>query len=100
MNVMFPRDSKRTAPGATSRRRWWLVGGVAVAALGLALGWQWLAAAGLLLPLAFLALLAPCMFMCVKGMGTHRTGSACSSHKPESGSDPEQAGPPQRPDQM
>lgn len=95
MNVMFPRNSKQGAPRKASTRRWWLMGTLAVAALGLALSWNWLAAAGLLVPLAILALMAPCMFMCVKGMGASRqAGNSCSTHKPDGA--PSQKEPPPR----
>lgn len=86
MNAMFPRKA--------STRRWWLIGTLAVTALGLALSWNWLAAVGLLVPLAFLLLFAPCMFMCVKGMGVSpQAGDSRSTHKPDAGAAPL---PPQR----
>lgn len=52
-----------------------LVGSAAIVVLGLALGWNWLAAAGVLPFLYFL----PCvlmMGMCMKGMGSGKTGNA------------------------
>ena len=52
-----------------------LVGSAAIVVLGLGLGWNWLAAAGVLPFLYFL----PCvlmMGMCMKGMGSGKTGNA------------------------
>jgi hypothetical protein len=63
------------------KRRRLLVGSAVVAVLGLALGWNWLAAAGVL-PILFATL--PCalmMGMCMKGMGSNKSGSSCSQDK-------------------
>jgi hypothetical protein len=52
-----------------------LVGSAAIVVAGLALGWNWLAAAGVLPFLYFL----PCalmMGMCMKGMGSGKSGNA------------------------
>lgn len=52
-----------------------LVGSAVIVVLGLALGWDWLAAAGVLPFLYFL----PCvlmMGMCMKGMGSGKTDNA------------------------
>lgn len=52
-----------------------LVAAAAIVVLGVALGWSWLAAAGVLPFLYFL----PCvlmMGMCMKGMGSGKTGTA------------------------
>lgn len=53
-------------------RRGWLIGGAVVIALGLWLGWEWLAAAGALpLILALLPCAAMCALgLCMKGGGT------------------------------
>lgn len=56
------------------KQRRLLVGSAVIAMLGLALGWNWLATAGLLPFLVFL----PCvlmMGMCMKGMGSSKTGN-------------------------
>lgn len=61
------------------KRRRLLVGSAAVIVLGLALGWNWLAAIGALPFLAFL----PCalmMGMCMKGMGSNNAGKSDSQN--------------------
>lgn len=52
-----------------------LVGSAAVVVLGLALGWNWLAAAGVL-PFLFFLPCALMMGMCMKGMGSSKTGNS------------------------
>lgn len=68
-------------------RRWvaryklWLGGG-AVIALGLALGWNTLAAAGALYLLVCMVPCALMMGMCMKGMGSKDTQSSGSQNEP------------------
>lgn len=52
-----------------------LVGSAVVVVLGLALGWNWLAAAGAL-PFLFFLPCALMMGMCMKGMGSKNTGNS------------------------
>ena len=60
-------------------RRGWLIGGaVAVIALGLGLGWEWLAAVGAL-PLIVGVL--PCVAMCALGL-CMKGGGTDSCHQP------------------
>lgn len=63
-----------------------LVGSAAIVVLGLALGWNWLAAAGVLPLLLFL----PCalmMGMCMKGMGSGKTDNSKDTQgEPHTGS--------------
>lgn len=61
-------------------RRRLLVGAAAILVLGLALGWNWLAAIGALQLLWFL----PCALMlgmCMKGMRSNNGGNSCSQSK-------------------
>jgi hypothetical protein len=59
-------------------RRGWLIGGAVVVALGLWLGWEWLAAVGAL-PLILTVL--PCAAMCVLGLCMKGSGTD-SCHQP------------------
>lgn len=73
-----------TARRWVARYKLWLGAG-AIIALGLALGWNSLAAAGIL-PILFAML--PCMLMmavCMKGMGSNNAGSFCSQNQQTSG---------------
>jgi hypothetical protein len=56
-----------------------LVGSAAVVVLGLALGWNWLAAAGAL-PFLFFLPCALMMGMCMKGMGSNNAGKSDSQN--------------------
>lgn len=56
-----------------------LVGSAAVVVLGLALGWNWLAAAGVL-PFLFFLPCALMMGMCMKGMGSSSAGKSDSQN--------------------
>lgn len=65
-----------------------LVGSAMVVVLGLALGWNWLAAAGVL-PFLFFLPCALMMGMCMKGMGSSKTGNSHDKQdEPPSGSNP------------
>ncbi|TAK88039.1 MAG: hypothetical protein EPO20_00980 [Betaproteobacteria bacterium] len=54
-------------------RRAWLIGGVALAALAIFAGWDWIEANGLT-PLVVLLALVPFVFMCMRGHGTRGKG--------------------------
>lgn len=62
-----------------ARYKFWL-GGSAVIALGLALGWNTLAAAGALYLLVCMVPCALMMGMCMKGMGSKANQSSGSRH--------------------
>ena len=58
----------------SDRRRWWWLAGGAILA-GIALGWEWLAAAG---ALPVLLSVLPCAAMCVVGLCMNRkNGRSC-----------------------
>lgn len=59
------------------KRRRLMVGGIAVAAVALAFGWDWLAATGLL----FILPCAIMMGMCMKGMFSGKSGKSCSHNE-------------------
>ena len=87
-----PQDQGH-AVWAWIKRHRLLVGAAAIVVLGLALGWNWLAAIGALPILLFL----PCLLMmgmCMKGMRSNSTGSAGPQNKQTGSADSESAGTP------
>jgi len=71
-------------------RRGLILGGIAIVAGGLALGWNWLSAIGVA---PIILSLAPCAAMCAIGACAMRSGSASSakptSLEPTNGQEPE-----------
>lgn len=66
------------AASGTNPRRWiWWVAAAVLVAAGLALGWEWLRAAGVA---SLLVSLLPCAIMCALGMCMNRASGSNSCH--------------------
>ncbi|HUZ73793.1 MAG TPA: hypothetical protein VMU87_12475 [Stellaceae bacterium] len=86
LKIVHPTDTRRIAPTSPLQefvRRWLtgrrglIVGGIALVAAGLALGWNWLGAIGVA---PFIIALAPCAAMCALGLCMNKMGGkSCSS---------------------
>lgn len=77
-------DSPTVLPARIGNRKAWIIGGLTLAGIGLALKWDWLTAVG---AAPVLLGLLPCVAMCALGL-CMRGGSGQSCHKRNSDAEP------------
>ncbi len=77
--VASPPNPRHPALLWLERRRL-LIGGVGIAAIGLALSWDWMVAVGAL-PLLYTLPCAIMMGMCMKHMSSNGSGKSCSDNE-------------------